>query len=165
MVKIKTFVVVLSLVFLISPLVSQEPRQDPVSRERIRENIHRLRLLRMTEALGLSEEQAAKIYPAATRIEREKAALSGKIGQEIRDLRAMLRAEAPDEQALARKVASIKDLRKTIQEKDQEFEAMLEGNLTEVQKARYLIFALDFYRGLGEKLDRARQTLREKKKY
>jgi len=119
----------------------------------------------MTEALELSEEQAAKIYPAAARIEREKAGLSGKIGQEIRDLRAMLRAENPDEQSLAKKVRSIKELRKAVQEKDQEFELLLEGNLTEVQKARYLLFALDFYRGLGENLEKARQVLRQKRNY
>lgn len=164
MAKIKIFIVVLSLVFSVSPLAPQEPRQEPANREGIRENIHRLRLLRMTEALELNEEQTAKIYPAATRIERAKAALSGKIGQEIRELRAMLRAETLDEQMLTQKVRSIKELRKAIQEKDQEFEAMLEGNLTEVQKARYLLFALDFYRGLGEKLDRARQLSREKRK-
>jgi Spy/CpxP family protein refolding chaperone len=160
MAKIRIFVTVLSLFFSVSPLAPQEP----ASRERIRENIHQLRLLRMTEALELSEDQTAKIYPAATRIEREKAALSRKIGQEIRDLRAMLRAETPDEPALAQKVTSIKELRKALQEKDQEFETVLEGNLTEVQKARYLVFVLDFYRGLGEKLDRARQIVREKRK-
>jgi Spy/CpxP family protein refolding chaperone len=165
MTKIKFFVVVISLVFSVSSLAPQEPGQEPAHRLRIRENVHRLRLLRMTEALELSEDQTAKIYPAATQIEREKAALARKIGQEIQDLRIMLRTEAPDEQALAKKVRSIRDLRKAIQEKDQEFEAMLEENLTEVQKARYVLFTLDFYRGLGEKLDRARQTLREKRKY
>ncbi len=163
MTKIKFLVVVLSLVFSVSPLAPQEPGQKPAYRERIRENVHRLRLLRMTEALELSEEQTAKIYPAATRIEREKAALSVKIGQEIRDLRAMLRGETLDEQKLANKVRSVKELRKAILEKDQEFEAMIEGNLSEVQKARYLLFALDFYRGLGEKLDRARQFSGQKR--
>lgn len=163
MTKIKFLVVVLSFIFSVSPLAPQEPGQEPAYRERIRENIHRLRLLRMTEALELSEEQTAKIYPAATRIEREKAALSGKIGQEIRDLREMLRGETQDKQKLADKVRLIKELRKAVLEKDQEFEAMLEGNLTEVQKAKYLLFALDFYRGLGEKLERARQFSRQKR--
>ncbi|MDH7512404.1 MAG: hypothetical protein QHH14_05590 [Clostridiales bacterium] len=158
MTKMKFLFVVLSLVFSFSPLTPQDPGQEPANRERIRENIHRLRLLRMTEALELSEEQTARIYPAATRIEREKAALSMKMGKEIRDLRAMLRGETVDEQKLADKVRSIKELRKAILERDQEFEAMLEENLNEVQKARYVIFALDFYRGLAEKLERARQV-------
>ncbi len=158
MTKMKFLAVVLSLVFSVSPLTPQDQAQEPAYRERIRENIHRLRLLRMTEALELTEEQTAKIYPAAARIEREKAALSMKMSKEIQDLRAMLRGETLDEQKLAVKVRSIKGLRKAILERDQEFEAMLEVNLSEVQKARYVVFALDFYRGLGEKLERARQV-------
>ncbi len=161
--KAKVFIIVVSLVFCVPALAPQEARQRPASRERIRENLHRLRLLQMTEALELTEEQTAKIYPAAARIEKEKAALSGKIGQEIRELRGMLRAETLNEQALSEKVKSVKELRKAIQEKDQEFEDIIEGSLSEIQKARYLLFSLDFYRGMSENLERARQALRQKK--
>lgn len=155
------------LVFcLVVPLLAQRgPEQAMAARERIRENINRLRLLRMTEELELSEQQTAVLFPAATRLEKEKAELSRKVGQQIRDLRVLLRAETPDQKALAEKVRTIKELRRALQEKDVEFERIVEENLTEIQKAKYLLFTLDFYRILGEKLDRARKVYREKREY
>jgi len=42
------------------------------NRQRLRENLATLRLLRLTKALDLSEEQAAKVFPAVNRLEREK---------------------------------------------------------------------------------------------
>ncbi len=145
------------------PLAAQWPEEGTPARERMRENINRLRLLRMTEELDLTPEQTAIIFPVATRLEKEKAELSKKIGQEIRNLRALVRVEKPDEQELARKVKAIKELRRSILEKDLELERILEANLTGVQKAKYLLFSLDFYRLLGEKLDRARKVVREKR--
>lgn len=147
------------------PIEGQLRDQDIAARERVRENLNRLRLLRMTEELELREDQTAVIFPAAARLEKEKAEISRKIGQEIRDLRAMLRSGAPDSQALGRKVRAIKELRRSLQEKELEFEKILEENLDEVQKAKYLLFTLDFYRMLGEKLDRARKIFRNKREF
>ena len=73
--------------------------------------------------------------------------------------------EKPDEKELARIVKAIQEMRHSIQEKDMEFERILEANLNEVQKAKYLLFTLDFYRVLGEKLDRARKIYREKREF
>ena len=50
-------------------------------------------------------------------------------------------------------------------EKEQEFEDVLEQNLSEVQRAKYLVFSVEFYRTLGEKLNRVRAVSREKRKY
>jgi len=162
----KTIRFVVAFLFLLGwtvPLAAQRPEQSAAARERIRENINRLRLLRMTEELELSEQQTAVIFPAASRMEKEKAELSKKIHQEILDLRALLRAGDPDEQELARKVEAIKELRRAIQEKDEAFERVLEEKLTEIQKARYLLFNLDFYRVMGEKLEKARRIYRDKR--
>jgi len=162
----KTTTLAVAFLFILGwtvPLAAQRPDQSAEARERVRENINRLRLLRMTEELELSEQQTAVIFPAANRVEKEKADLSRKIHQEIRDLRTLLRAGPPDEQELAGKVASIKALRRAIQQKDEEFERILEENLTGIQKARYLLFTLDFYRVMGEKLERARKIFRERR--
>ncbi len=163
--KITVTLGVCLILCLAMPVRGQWRDQDIAARERIRENLNRLRLLRMTEELELRHDQTAVIFPAAARLEKEKAEISRKIGQEIRELRTLLRSESPDSQELGRKIDTIKKLRRSLQEKDLEFEKILEENLDEVQKAKYLLFTLDFYRMLGEKLDRARKIYRNKREF
>jgi len=131
---------------------------------RARENIHRLRLLRMTEALELSEQQTAVIYPAASRIEKEKTDILRQLNAGMRDLRERLDADRPDEAGIAEMVLGLRGLRTGLLAKDKEFEDFLDTQLTPLQKARYLIFSADFYRGLGEQVNRARAMTREKRR-
>ncbi len=152
-------VIVLLLACLALPVwAASLPQQgDPQTRAKLRENINTLRLLRMTEALDLTEAQTAKLFPAMNRIEKEKAELQRRVGGEIRDLRAALDKNPAQEADILALVQRIKEIRQSIQQKDAELEALLDENLTPVQKGRYLIFLVDFARGLGEKLNRARQ--------
>jgi hypothetical protein len=134
--------------------VQGDPQQ---TRARLRDNINTLRLLRLTEALDLTEEQTAKLFPALTRIEKEKAELQRRMGVEIRGLRAVLGKEGVREADILGAVERIRDIRQSVKRKDEEFEAVLDTSLTPVQKGKYLIFLVDFARGLGETLNRARQ--------
>ena len=129
---------------------------DPQARMRLRENISDLYLLRLTRALELTEEQAAKLYPFLTRVEKEKAVIQRQIGLDLRDLRADLAATPAGEERILGLVARIREARRAIREKDDEVEDVLAGVLTPVQKARYLIFTVDFLRSIGENLERAR---------
>jgi len=126
------------------------------AQERIRRNIHTLRLLQMTQALDLSEEQAAKIFPVLNRIEKEKAELQRQVGLAVRELRAIIREGKAQEERLPAAVERVKSLRRAILEGEAKLEAFLEGQLTPVQRARYVLFSVDFYQGLGERLRRAR---------
>lgn len=152
--KIKWTARLLAGIILMTGLspVGQGRDQRPEPRERIRENIHRLRLLRMTEALGLTDEQTAKIYPAATRIEQDKQAILRELNGEMRRLRDLLAEGEPDETGLVAQVAKIKELRQLFQQKDRAFEDLLEENLSLVQRAQYLLFSAEFYRGIAEGL-------------
>jgi len=161
----KSFLLLMGFLFLSSVLLAQMPGQEPLGRERMRENINRLRLLRMTEVVELTEEQTAKIYPASYRIEKEKMEIVKTLSREIRDLKAFLGEVNPKEDELAAKVKTVKELRRKLLEKDQEFEDLLEQSLTEIQKARYVIFSVEFYKNLGEKLNRARMLSKEKREY
>ncbi|MCX6568748.1 MAG: hypothetical protein NT147_06840 [Candidatus Aminicenantes bacterium] len=129
---------------------------DPQARMRIRENISNLYLLRLTRALDLSEEQTAKLYPLLTRVEKEKTGIQRRMGQDLRDLRAELAGSEAGEQRVLELVARIREARSTIRRKDDEVEDVLDGVLTPIQKARYLIFTVDFLRSIGENLERAR---------
>ena len=122
----------------------------------IRENIILFRMLRMTQDLDLTEEQAAKIFPKMNQIEKEKFELQAKVGEQVRELRLALRDESPDQKKIDDRVNAILELRHKVDSKDKELETFLLENLTPVQRGKYLVFAADFYRELREKLERAR---------
>lgn len=136
--------------------------QRRLNQQRMRENIATLRLLRMTRALDLTEEQAAKIFPVANRVEKEKMELNRQLGQEIRELRHLLAAETAEEDKIKEKVVKIGQLRETLRLKEAEFESFLERNLTPIQRARYVLFSLDFAQFLGQNLERVRALQRNK---
>ncbi len=152
----------MGFVFLGSLVFAQMPGERMIGRERLRENINRLRLLRMTEVLALTEEQTAKIYPAYYRVEKEKMELMKRLNSEIRELKDLLAGPEVKKEGIGPKIKAVKELRRSLVEKEQEFEDFLEQNLSDVQKAKYLVFSVEFYRSLGDKLKRARVVSRER---
>lgn len=127
-------------------------------RERgIRDNISTLRILRMTQVLDLTEDQVAKIFPAINRIEKEKREIQRDIGKALRSLRNLLREDNPDPKEIENQLTELKRLRDIVKSQDEELESFLDENLTLIQRAKYMLFSVDFYRGLREKLERARQ--------
>src|SRR5512139_691906 len=110
---------------------SQPGRWGP-NRERLRENLNHLRLLRMTEALDLTEEQTAKIYPFAIRIEKEKAGIVRELGAEMEELRQLVGEANPKDEDLVARVEAIRQLKRSLQDKDLEFEKFLQANLSEI---------------------------------
>lgn len=120
---------------------------------RIRENIITLKLLRMTQALNLSADQASVIYPALTRLENEKYEVTRKLNGAVGDLRALVAQDKPDEKRIVDLMASIERLRAEITAKDTEMADFLRGRLSVVQQAKYVLFNVEFYRGLRERLE------------
>jgi Spy/CpxP family protein refolding chaperone len=152
----KIVAVLLFCLILGTRALAQVPQGDAQVKSRLRNNINTLRLLRLTEALNLTEDQTAKLFPALTRIDSAKLELQRQMGTEIQDLRVYLsKGDVRNEELLGR-VKTIKELRQQIRAKDEEVDAVLDANLTPVQKAKYMLFLVDFARGLGETLNRAR---------
>ena len=147
---------ILGVFLLQGSLPAQNPQEQGPARERIRENVYTLRLIRMTQALDLTEEQTSRIYPALGRIEKDKADVQRRIAAGLRDLRDVLGSSQARDEDLMSKVRALQGLRKDLMKLDEEFERILEENLTVVQKAKYVIFSVDFYKGLGENLKKAR---------
>ncbi len=136
----------------------QAPAQAPGVR--LRERIGELYLLRLTRALDLTEEQTARVYPLLTRAEKEKAGIQRRMGQDLRALRAELALEAPRDGELATLVERIRQDRLLIKKTDEEVETAVDRVLTPVQRARYVIFNIEFLRNVGENLGRARGPLK-----
>ena len=157
--------VLLCLLFLSSILSAAIQDDQPQNRRRARENMRTLWLLRMTCVLELTEEQTAKVFPIVSRIEKEKNEIYQQIGKQVRELRLILREEEPDQNDLKNKINEIKELRNLIKKKDEELEARMEENLTLIQRAKYLMFAVNFYRDLRNNLDKTRiQRERQRQK-
>ncbi len=154
----KKVIIVLAAAVLMGAAAAGPLLGQPQNRARLRDNINTLRLLRMTQALELTEDQTVRLFPALTRIDREKSELQNRMSMVIRDLRAALDRTPAREAEILALVQQVRDLRESVRRKDAEFDAALDVNLTPVQKGRYLIFLVDFAKGLGEKLNQARQA-------
>lgn len=155
--KTRYILSILLCLLLLSSILSAVIQDDqPQNKRRARENMRTLWLLRMTRVLELTEEQTAKVFPIVSRIEKEKSEIYQQIGKQVRELRLILREEEPDQDDLKNKINKIKELRNLIKKKDEELEARMEENLTLIQRAKYLMFAANFYRDLRDNLDRAR---------
>lgn len=149
--------VVLMLNFGLGAAFASGGSQDePQGRARLRERIGDLYLLRLTRALDLTEDQAARVYPLLIRAEKDKAALQRRLNIGMSDLRAELAKARPKDEALALLTRGVREAREGIRRVDAEMEAALDGVLTPVQKARYLVFTADFLRSVGENLERVR---------
>jgi len=92
------------------------------------------------------------------------------LGKQRRELRLILKQENPDEQEITNKINNIKELKLRLESREEEFEIFLRDNFTLIQRAKYLIFAQDFYRGLRQTLEKARlqkqrRQIKDKKQY
>ncbi len=135
----------------------------PRGNKKVRENMFVLRTLRMTQALDLTEAQTAVIFPELNRAEKEKAQLQADIAREIRELRQLINNKKVEDREYENRVAKIVDLKEKIRSRESEFEKFLFTQLTSAQKARYIIFNIDFNRGMMERMGRARQSGKENK--
>jgi len=126
------------------------------NRQRVRENLATLRLLRLTQALDLTEEQAAKFFPTVNRIEKDKMKIQRDMTADIQRLRQLVVETTPNEAEISVRIKSIKEAQRLARQKDDELESHLESSLTTVQKAKYVLFQIEFYRMLEQSLERGR---------
>lgn len=149
----------LSLAFFLAgqKASGQEPRGQ-MQQGNLRRNLVTLRALRMTQVLELTEQQTAVIFPELNRAEKEKAELQRQLALEIRNLRQKIDSGKSTDEEFEAGVQKIRELRHNIQAREQAFEDFLFSRLTPVQKARYIIFSLEFNRVLMERAQRLRQA-------
>ncbi len=152
---ISLFVLGLILVLALVNVSGQDT--DARLQPNFRRNLVTLRALRMTQALELNEKQTAVIFPELNRAEKEKAELQRQLGEEIRNLRRKIDAGEFSDKDFETGVQKIRELRQKIQAREQAFEDFMFSHLTPAQKARYIIFSLDFNRVLMERAQRLRQ--------
>ena len=140
-----------------APLLAQN-QQAPL-RMRVQENLSALRLVRLTQALDLTEEQTARIFPVLNRIEKTKQDIQRKLSQDIMQLRRMSQDPEAKDAAFEDVLVRVREQRVRIRALDEEGDAALAAVLNPRQKARYEIFQIDFLRGLNETMNQVRQRM------
>jgi Spy/CpxP family protein refolding chaperone len=156
---IRSVLIILAAAALVAPLPAQNQNQMNSPRQRVQANLAALRLVRLTQALDLTEDQTAKVFPALNRIEKSKQDMQINLSREVQALRRMSQDPETKDAAFEETIAEIKDLRARIKDLDNEGDAALAAVLTLRQKARYEIFQIDFLRGLNETMNQVRQRL------
>lgn len=136
---------------------AQDPPGAFPARRNVRENLVTLRLLRMTAALDLTESQTAIIFPSLNRIEKDKLKVQTAMSADLRDLRVLVHNPEAREADILARVRSVLDARHKVRCLNDEVDQLLEKHLTVVQRGKYVLFQVEFYRGLGDTLDLIRQ--------
>lgn len=132
-------------------------RAEALAEERLVEILLPLPSARKETMRNPFEQQTAIIFPELNRAEKEKAELQRQLAIEIRNLRQKIDSGKSTDEEFEAGVHKIRELRQNIQAREQAFEDFLFGRLTPVQKARYIIFSLEFNRVLMERAQRLRQ--------
>jgi len=117
---------------------------------RVRENLATLRLIRMTQALDLTEDQTSRIFPFINKIEKEKLAIQRPMTADIQELRRLVGLGTAPETEIVSLVGRIRAAQERVRGLDAESEAFLEKGLTPLQRGKYILFQIDFYRALEQ---------------
>ncbi|MGQ9801852.1 MAG: hypothetical protein ACUVRL_09345 [Candidatus Saccharicenans sp.] len=151
-------IVFLAISFNLILIIQAGGQETPpgTGQRNLRQNLSTLRALRMTQVLELTEQQTAAIFPELNRAEKDKAELQRQLAAEIRGLREIIKAGQAQDQEFESRVRRVRELRVKIQERDRAFEDFLFSQLTSIQKARYIIFSLEFNRAIMERAQRLR---------
>lgn len=113
-----------------------------------------IKLWRMTQALDLSEEQAAKIFPKLHALQKERRQFRQNYRRIMQELAALVRDPRGDENQIIKKIKELDKTEKTFRELERKNEEEIKALLTPIQQAKFILFKEKFERDL-------RQILRE----
>lgn len=153
----KLFVVLTALAAVTgsTAVQAQSWRQPADPREQARERIQMVRMLKVTEALRLDRDTAARFFAVGSRYEETKRQVRRDMNDDIQRLRHTLQNLHPPEKDLRETVSRIRNRKKDLDElqlKQLDEELSL---LRPEQQARYMVFTVDFRREINDLLREA----------
>lgn len=135
------------------PVVWAQSWREPADpREKARDRIQMVRMLKVTEALRLDRDTAARFFAIGSRYEDTKRQVRRDMNDDIQRLRHSLQNLHPPEKDLRDTVNRIRNRKKDLSElhlKQIDEELSL---LRPDQQARYLLFTIDFRREIDDLL-------------
>jgi hypothetical protein len=138
------------LFFWTGSLLAQSLRDAQDPREKSRERIQMVKMLKLTEVLRLDREASARFFSVNAQYEDAKRRLRGDLHQDIERLRHLTRDLNAPEKELRETVLRVKNRRKDLNDlsyKQMEEELHL---LRPDQQARYVLFTIDFHREIDD---------------
>jgi len=134
------------------PLAAQEgaPPQPP------HERIERLRIERLHESLGLTEEQTEALRGQMERSHQAMRESFARQREAMGALEKSLAERPPDEEALRRAMAEVETAREAMEREREQHMAELARTLTVEQRARFLLFNREFDSRLRELVEKHR---------
>ena len=138
------------LLFGTSTLLAQPLRDPQDPREKSRERIQMVKMLKLTEVLRLDREAAARFFAVNGQFEESKRRLRWDLHQDIERLRQLTRDLNAPEKELRETVLRIKTRRKDLNDLSYR---QLEDELNLLrpdQQARYVLFTIDFRREIDD---------------
>jgi hypothetical protein len=128
------------------PLSAQPSRDLQDQREKSRERIQMVRMLKLTEALKLDREAAGRFFAVGAHHEEAKRRIRRDLQDDIQRLRTLTRDLNAPERELRETVLRIKNRKKDLNDQNnRQMEEEL-GLLRPDQQARYILFTIDFHR-------------------
>ncbi len=128
--------------------------------ERVWKRIETLRMWKLTKALDLDEDTAARIFPLLNRYDKERFEIKQAMREDMAALRKALEDKRKDR--LQEILGRIERNRKRLQRLNDDSRAELKKILTIEQQARFVIFQQEFNREIRRIIKRAREQRRER---
>jgi len=125
--------------------------QQPLRHQDAKRVHDRLRLMRMwklTEYLNLDEETSAKLFPILNRYDDQRLALNEERVGQLKEIKAELDKETPDEKKLGQLLTKAEELRLKMEKINQDEWNELKKVLSVKQQAKMLLFYRNFDREL-----------------
>ncbi len=132
-------------------------------KERMRERIELMKMWKLTEALDLDQETAAKLFPLMHEFDVRQRQLHKNRGETIKLMREKLDGESADSSALRALITEFKkNERKMVDLRIERLDSMSE-HLSDVQVAKMIALVPRFERGVRELLGDAREMRKERR--
>ncbi len=150
---------ILLIVFLTISSVTLLAAQDAAPekrRDRVLDRIEMMRMWRMTDALNLTEEEGAALFPFLRDLDGKRRDLNEERGWVMRELRDTIKGENPDPEAVNGLIDRLTKVRAGIRDlEDRELKRVREI-LDPEQVARYIVFERDFEQEIRDLIFQAR---------
>lgn len=128
-----------------------------------REMLDGFRLFKLTEELGLNEDQTAKIYPLLAGMNREFEKQQEVVQAKVKELRSLLAEDKMDTHKAAGLAMDIHRLRGEISDRHHAIQGKVLDLLDDEQKATYVLFDQMFDRHLREVKERMHERFGDKR--
>jgi hypothetical protein len=129
--------------------------KDP--REKARDRIQMIKMMKLTETLRLDQEGAARFFAVSTQYEENKRKIRKDLHEDIERLHHLMRDSNPPERDLRETISRLKNKRRDMDALSQR-QMEEELNLLRLdQQARYILFNIDFRRDMDEMIREVRE--------